>query len=62
MSLEDRMRNQIDYILVQQRFRGSIQCSEAMPDTDCNSDHNPILCCMKITLDLKNQNQASSIS
>ena len=46
----DRVRNQIDYILVQQRFRNSIQYSEAMTSAYCNSDHNPVLCRMQIKL------------
>ena len=44
------MRNQIDYILVQQRFRNSIQYSKALPGANCNSDHNPVLCRMQIKL------------
>ena len=35
---------------VQQRYRNSIQYSKAMPSVDCNNDHNPVLCRMKIKL------------
>ena len=45
-----RVRNQIDYMLVQQRFCNSVQCSKAIPGVDCKSDHSSVLCCMKIKL------------
>ena len=46
----DRTRNQIDYILVQKRFRNAIKTAKALPGADCGSDHNPVMCNMKIRL------------
>ena len=46
----DRTRNQIDYILVQKRFRNAIKTAKALPGADCGSDHNPVMCDMKIRL------------
>lgn len=38
-----RTKNQIDYILVNFRYRNSIQNSKSRPGADCGSDHNPVL-------------------
>ena len=46
----DRTRNQIDYILVQRRFRNAIKFAKALPGADCGSDHSPVICGMKIRL------------
>ncbi|GFR92256.1 endonuclease-reverse transcriptase [Elysia marginata] len=46
----DRSRNQIDFILVKQRFRNSVQYAKAMPGADCGSDHNPVVCQIKLKL------------
>lgn len=46
----DRVRNQIDYILIQKRFRNSIKTAKTMPGADCGSDHVPVICKMKIRL------------
>ena len=32
---EDQIRNQIDYVLVDKRFRNGIQNSKSMPGADC---------------------------
>src|ERR1700761_4637141 len=37
---DGKTRNQIDYILVHNRWRTSIRNSRSYPGTDCNSDHN----------------------
>jgi hypothetical protein len=47
----DTGRYQIDYILVRQRFRNSVQCAKSYPGADCNSDHN--LVAAKINVNLK---------
>ena len=46
----DRTRNQIDYILIQHRFRNAVKSSKSMPGADCDSDHIPVLCNLKLTL------------
>jgi endonuclease/exonuclease/phosphatase family metal-dependent hydrolase len=44
-------RNQIDYILINERFRSALLSTKAMPGADCNSDHQ--LLCGKIRIKLK---------
>ncbi|GFS03866.1 craniofacial development protein 2-like [Elysia marginata] len=46
----DRSRNQIDSILVKRRLRNSVQYAKAMPGGDCGSDHNPVVCQIKLKL------------
>ena len=36
-------KNQIDYILVNQRYRNSVTNAKARHDVDCGSDHNPVI-------------------
>src|SRR2546425_789332 len=43
-------KNQIDFVLVDKRFRNGIQNSKSMPGADCDSDHNPVVVKMKIRL------------
>ena len=43
-------KNQIDYVLVDKRFRNGVQNSKSMPGADCESDHNPVIMKMKIKL------------
>ncbi|GFS08567.1 craniofacial development protein 2-like [Elysia marginata] len=50
MSLGDRRRNQIDFIIIPKRFRNAILSSKSMTDTDCGSDHVPLVCVMRIKL------------
>ena len=40
----DRYRNQIDYVLIQSRFRNAVLSAKTMPGADCGSDHNPVVC------------------
>jgi len=47
----DTGRFQIDYILVKQRYRNSVQNSRAYPGADANTDHNLVMA--KIRLRLK---------
>ena len=42
-SPDDNIRNQINYILMKERFRNSLKCCNAYPGADCESDHNPSL-------------------
>lgn len=44
------VRNQIDYILINKRFRNSITSVKAYPGSDINSDHNPLIAKMKLSL------------
>jgi len=50
-SPDEQTRNQIDYILVNQRFRNAVRSCKTYPGADCNSDHNllvtNIVCKMK---------------
>lgn len=49
-SPDKNTKNQIDYILVDKRFRNGVQNSKSMPGADCESDHNPVVATMKIKL------------
>lgn len=44
------IRNQIDYILVNKRFRNSIYAVKTYPGADIGSDHNPIIAKLKTRL------------
>ena len=46
----DGVKNQIDYIAIKTRYRSSIAQSKAYPGADCNSDHNPVICNLKLKL------------
>ena len=46
----DIVRNQIDYILVSQRYRNSLKQVKTYPGADINSDHNPVIAKMEIKL------------
>ena len=48
----DITRNQIDYIMVNERFKNSIKQAKAMPEADISSDHIPFK--IKMSLKLKN--------
>ena len=37
------IKNQIDFVLVDKRFRNGIQNSKSMPGADCDSDHNHVV-------------------
>src|SRR3989442_16014474 len=43
-------KKQIDFVLVDKRFRNGIQNSRSMPGADFDSDHNPVVVKMKIRL------------
>ena len=42
---------QIDYITINNRFRNSVQQSKSYPGADCGSDHNPVICKLKVRLE-----------
>ena len=50
----DKSRNQIDYIMLNERFRNCIKQAETYPGADINSDHNPVV--VKINMKLKRTN------
>ncbi|XP_063598712.1 craniofacial development protein 2-like [Penaeus indicus] len=43
LSPDDHTRNQINYILVNKRFRNSLLVSKTLPRADCYSDHVPVM-------------------
>ena len=49
-SPDQRTRNQIDYILVQGRWRSSFMSAKTLPGADCGSDHQLLVCTMKMKL------------
>lgn len=46
----DVTRNQIDYILIKNRFKNSIKMCKTYPGADIGSDHNPVIANVKIKL------------
>ena len=50
MSPGDRVRNKIDYILVQKRYRNAVKISKSLPGADCDSDHIPVMCKFELKL------------
>ena len=44
------MRNQIDFIMIKQRFRNAVKHARAFPGADCKSDHNPVAMRFKLSL------------
>ena len=57
----DRVRNQIDFILVRQRWRTSILDCKTFPGADCGSDHNLLAMKMRIKLKIIKRNRTRSI-
>ena len=49
-SLDGQYRNQIDYVLCNQRWRSAIQIAKTRPDADCGSDHELLIAEIKIKL------------
>ena len=52
------IRNQIDFVLVNQRYRNSITNAKSRPGADCGSDHNPVV--FKVRVKLKVPKKKSS--
>ena len=46
----DRARNQIDFIMINQRFRNAVKHAKVFPGADCKSDHNPVVMRFKLSL------------
>ncbi|XP_072025376.1 craniofacial development protein 2-like [Amphiura filiformis] len=49
----DRTRNQIDYIMVQKRWRSTLQNVRTRPSADCGSDHQLLVVKLKLRLKAK---------
>ncbi|KAK3733300.1 hypothetical protein RRG08_037093 [Elysia crispata] len=50
LSNDDETKNQIDYILIDKRFRNGMINIKTLPRADCNSDHNLLMSKIKIKL------------
>ncbi|XP_030761955.1 craniofacial development protein 2-like [Sitophilus oryzae] len=50
------VRNQIDFILINQRFRSSVKSAKTFPGADINSDHNPVVANIKLKLKFTGKN------
>jgi len=46
----DRAKNQIDFILINKRFRNAVKNSHAYPGADIQSDHNPVVAKVRLSL------------
>lgn len=44
------VRNQIEYILINERYRNSIKSVKAWPGADTSSDHNPLTARIKLKI------------
>ena len=56
----DTARYQIDYILVNQRYKNSVKRSLAYPGADCDSDHNLVM--VTVQLKLKKMRGSSKVT
>lgn len=43
-------KNQVDYILLSERYRNSAKNAKVRPGADCGSDHNPVILKLKTTM------------
>ena len=50
ISPDGKTRNQIDYIMINTRFRNSVKQTKTYPGADIGSDHNPVVATVKINL------------
>ena len=50
ISPDGETRNQIDYIAIAQKWKGSIQNCKTLPGADCDSDHQLLVAKLKIKL------------
>ena len=49
---DGKTKNQIDYILIDKRYRNGIRNSKARPGADCDSDHNLVVAYLRVKLQL----------
>ena len=50
ISPDGKTRNQIDYIMINTRFRNSVKQTKTYTGADIGSDHNPVVATVKINL------------
>ena len=50
-------KNQIDYILIDKRYRNGVRNCKTRSDADCGSDHNPVIAKIKIKLQKQQNNK-----
>ena len=57
-----KTKNQIDYILVDKRYRNGIKNSKARPGADCGSDHKPVVAemCIKLQREVNKKKRYAS--
>lgn len=55
----DNYRNQIDFILVEERYRNGIKNAHTLPGADINSDHNLLMA--KLEIKLKKLKKAATV-
>ena len=51
-------KNQIDFIMITQRWKSSVQNTKSLPGADCNSDHQQLVVDIKIRLKRLQENSA----
>ena len=56
---DGEVKNQIDYILTNKRYRNSITNAKTRPGADCGSDHNPVVFKLRIKLKLTKKKKNS---
>ncbi|XP_030746013.1 craniofacial development protein 2-like [Sitophilus oryzae] len=54
------VRNQIDYVMINKRYRNSILSAKTYPGADMASDHNPVVATFKLTLKRIRQSKKST--
>ena len=57
----DSIRNQIDFIMVKDRFRNAIILVKTYPGADINSDHVPVICKVKVKLKIPKRSEIKAI-
>ena len=57
MSPGDRVRNQIDYIMIGRRWRSSLQNVKTRPGADCGSDHQLLVATFQLKLRVRRTHQ-----
>ena len=50
ISPNKKTKNQIDYILMDKRFRNGVRNCKVRQDAECGSDHNPVIATVRIKL------------
>ncbi|XP_072934750.1 uncharacterized protein [Epargyreus clarus] len=61
ISPNGKYKNQIDYIMINRRWRSTILCSKTRPGADCGSDHQLLVATLKIRLKAQRKPQFNAI-